>query len=260
MISKNKSKFITSLQKKKNRDEENLFLIEGDKLVREFLNANIRLKILAAKPEFINSLPAEKLRLVDETETVSFEELRLLSSLKTPHNALAVVEKRNPEFEQSVIFRQLSVALDGVQDPGNLGTIIRAAAWFGISSVICSGDSVDVYNPKVIQATMGAILHVHVYYTDLSVFLADARTKKIPVYGTMLEGDSLYAHKLGEKGIILLGNESKGISTDLIPYISDRIFIPGIGSSKPGIESLNVGMAASIVFSEFARSMRSTEV
>ncbi len=257
MISKNKSKFIIALQKKKNRDEENLFVIEGDKLVREFLNANIRLKILAAKPEFINSLPAEKLSLADETESLSFGELRQLSSLTTPHNALAVVEKRDPEFDQASIFRQLSVALDGVQDPGNLGTIIRAAAWFGISYVVCSKDSVDVYNPKVIQATMGAILHVHVYYTDLAEFLAKANKKKIPVFGTMLDGDSIYSHNLGEKGVILLGNESKGISSDLIPYISDRIFIPGTGSSKPGIESLNVGMAASIVFSEFARKNNS---
>ncbi|MBK9390887.1 MAG: RNA methyltransferase [Bacteroidetes bacterium] len=260
MISKNKSKFIISLQKKKNRDEENLFVIEGDKLIREFLNADIRLEILAAKPEFINSLPAEKLLLVDETESVSFEELRQLSSLKTPHNALAVVKKQEPKFELSGIFGQLSVALDGVQDPGNLGTIIRAAAWFGISNVICSKDCVDVYNPKVIQSTMGAILHVNVYYTDLSEFLSGAVKKEIHVFGTMLEGDSIYSHKLEKNGVILLGNESKGISNDLIPFITDRIFIPGIGSSKPGIESLNVGMAASIVFSEFARRMNSTIV
>lgn len=253
MISKNKSKFITALQKKKNRDDENLFVIEGDKLVREFLNANVRLKILAAKPEFINSLPDEKLKLAEETEIVSYEELKQMSSLKTAHNALAVVEKDEPELNHDQVFRHLTVALDSVQDPGNLGTIIRAAAWFGIPSVVCSKESVDIYNPKVIQASMGAILHVKVYYTGLSEFLTEATYKKIPVFGTMLEGDSIYSHMLGKKGVILLGNESKGISADLIPFITDRIFIPGKGSSKPGIESLNVGMAASIVFSEFSR-------
>jgi TrmH family RNA methyltransferase len=253
MISKNKSKFITALQKKKNRDDENLFVIEGDKLVREFLNANIRLKILAAKAEFINSLPSEKLKLADETEIVSYEELRQMSSLKTAHNALAVVEKDDSEINHDQVFRQLCVALDGIQDPGNLGTIIRAAAWFGIPSIVCSKDSVDVYNPKVIQASMGAILHVKVFYTGLAEFLTEAREKKIPVFGTMLEGDSVYSQSLGKKGIILLGNESKGISAELIPLVSDRIFIPGKGSSKPGIDSLNVGMAASIVFSEFTR-------
>jgi TrmH family RNA methyltransferase len=258
MISKNKSKFIIALQKKKNRDEENLFVIEGDKLIREFLNADIRLKILAAKPEFLNSLTDGMLRLIEETESVSFEELRQLSSLKTPHNALAVVRKHEPEFELSGIFSQLSVALDGVQDPGNLGTIIRAAAWFGISNVICSKDSVDVYNPKVIQSTMGAILHVNVYYTDLGEFLSGAKKKDIHVFGTMLEGDSIYSNELGKNGVILLGNESKGISNDLIPFITDKIFIPGATSSKPGIESLNVGMAASIVFSEFTRRLNST--
>ena len=253
MISKNKSKFITALQKKKNRDDENLFVIEGDKLVREFLNANIRLKILAAKAEFINSLPSEKLKLADETEIVSYEELRQMSSLKTAHNALAVVEKDNSEINHDQVFRQMSVALDGIQDPGNLGTIIRAAAWFGIPSVVCSKESVDVYNPKVIQASMGAILHVKVYYTGLAEFLTEATEKMIPVFGTMLDGDSIYSHRLVEKGVILLGNESKGISAELIPFISDRISIPGKGSSKPGIESLNVGMAASIVVSEFTR-------
>ncbi len=253
MISKNKTKFITALQKKKNRDDEKLFVIEGDKIVREFLNANVRLKILAAKPEFINSLPAEKLKLADETEIVSYEQLKQMSSLKTPHNALAVIGKQDPVIVFDQVFTGLSVALDGIQDPGNLGTIIRAAAWFGIPAIVCSKESVDLYNPKVIQASMGAILHVKVYYTELPEFLTKATEKKIPVFGTMLEGDSIYRHRLGEKGIILLGNESKGISGDLIPYISDRIFIPGMGSSKPGIESLNVGMAASIVLSEFSR-------
>ena len=253
MLSKNKAKFIISLQKKKIRDEENLFVIEGDKLVKEFLNAKQNVRLLAAKAEFINSLPEELRILPDEVESISYEELKQLSSLKSPHNALAVVVKPDPVSDPAEIFDELSALLDCVQDPGNLGTIIRAAAWFGIKTIVCSQDSVDVYNPKVIQASMGAILHVNVHYADLKEFLGEAINRKVPVYGTVLDGKSIYAHKLGQKGLILLGNESKGISDDLIPFITDKIFIPGTGISKPGIESLNVSMAASIVFSEFLR-------
>lgn len=253
MISKNKTKFIISLQKKKIRDEENLFVIEGDKLVKEFLKANKNIRILAAKPEFINSLPEELLNLTEEVEILSYGELKQISSLKTPHNALAVVVKSDPVTDKEEIFDQLAVLLDCVQDPGNLGTIIRAAAWFGIKTIVCSRESVDVYNPKVIQASMGAILHVNVHFADLKEFLVEAKNRKLPVFGTVLDGESIYDHKLGQKGLIILGNESKGISGELIPYITDKLIIPGAGASKPGIESLNVSMAASIVFSEFSR-------
>jgi TrmH family RNA methyltransferase len=140
-----------------------------------------------------------------------------------------------------------------VQDPGNLGTIVRAAAWFGIKNIICSTDCADIYNPKVVQATMGALLYVDVYYTDLLRIVQLANEINVPVFGTMLEGESIYVHKLNSKGIILLGNESKGISESLIPYITEKIVIPGFNKAKPGIDSLNVGMAASVVFSEFLR-------
>ena len=253
MLSKNKIRFISSLKTKKVRDEENLYVIEGDKLVREFLNAGIRLKILAAKAEFLDSLPHDKLKLADEAESVSYEELKQMSSLKTPHNALAVLPMNKLSLNYDEIFRKRIAALDCIQDPGNLGTIIRAAAWFGINSIVCSPDSVDMYNPKVIQSTMGAILHVDVHYTELHDFLKAAKEKEIPVYGTFLEGDSIYEHKLASSGIILLGNESKGISDDLISFVTDRIFIPAAGKSRPGIDSLNVGMAASVIFSEFMR-------
>lgn len=253
MISRNRSKFISGLQKKKNRDEEKLFVIEGDKLVREFLIAGRRLKMLIAKPEFVNSLDRELLSLVDETESVSYDELRQLSSLKTPHNAIAIVSRPEVQLDYDKISEGFTAALECIQDPGNLGTIIRAAAWFGISNIVCSLDCVDVYNPKVIQASMGAILHVNVHYTDLKGFLFAAKEKGLPVFGTMLEGKSIYDHKLDNKGIIIFGNESKGISGDLAPLISDKIMIPGAYKSKPGIESLNVGMAASVVFSVFSQ-------
>jgi TrmH family RNA methyltransferase len=253
MISKNKTKFIISLQNKKVRDEERLFIIEGDKLVKEFLAAKIPIKTLIARPEFLSTLPDDLTRFVSEIEDVSYEELKHISTLKTPHNALAVIPVTDRNLETNDVLNGLCVALDFVQDPGNLGTIIRAAAWFGIKNIVCSEDCVDVYNPKVIQASMGAILHVNVYYYGLKKLVILANEKQIPVFGTMLEGESIYNHKLDNKGIILLGNESKGISDELIPYITEKIMIPGISKATPGIESLNVGMAASVVFSEFLR-------
>jgi TrmH family RNA methyltransferase len=257
MISRNRRKFIISLRKKKMRDKERMFVIEGDKLIKEFLFAKIHLKGLFAKPEFIASLPSSLIPMIDEVEEVSYEELKIISSLTTPHNALAVVPMAEYKMDTALIFTRLCVALDFVQDPGNLGTIIRAAAWFGIRNIICSTNCVDVYNPKVIQASMGAILLVNVYYADLKDLLIRAKEDNIPVFGTMLEGQSIYHHKLDHKGIILLGNESTGISDDLKPYISHKIMIPGFSVSMPGIESLNVSMAASVVFSEFFRRTNS---
>jgi TrmH family RNA methyltransferase len=253
MVSRNKANYIISLQKKKTREEEKLFVIEGDKLVREFLTSGQPVHLLVAKPEFIGSLTYAQKERPGEIITASYEELKRISSLKTPHNALALIPYINKVFNPEELFAKLSVALDCLQDPGNLGTIIRAAAWFGIENIVCSMDSVDVYNPKVIQASMGAILHVNLFYTDIKEYLHLASKKKIPVFGTLLKGRSIYNHKLDNKGVIILGNESRGISDDLLPYIKYKIMIPGTMASLPGIESLNVGMAASVTFSEFYR-------
>ncbi len=171
MLTRNKIKFIVSLQKKKIREEYKLYVIEGDKIVKEFLSAGIPVKSLLAKPEFIKSLPEESLKEVSETEPVSYEELKQISALKTPHNALAVVCMPDQDISVSKLIREQCAVLDCIQDPGNLGTIIRAAAWFGIKNIVCSEDCVDIYNPKVIQASMGAIIHVRVLYTSLAKFL-----------------------------------------------------------------------------------------
>jgi TrmH family RNA methyltransferase len=258
MISKTRIRFITSLQNKKTRDEERLFVIEGDKIVREFLSAGIHLKLLIAKTEFINSVPGSLMKSVDAAEHVSFEDLKLISTLKTPHNALAVVYMPEQKINITTIMDHYCAALDMIQDPGNMGTIIRAAGWFGIKNIVCSQNCVDVYNPKVIQASMGAILHVTVSYCDLRDFLAGAQSNNVPVFGTMLDGKSIYDHIPGNKGIILFGNESKGISEDLIPFITEKISIPKFSIAKEGIDSLNVGMAASVVFSEFRRKSHHT--
>ena len=253
MVSKSKANFILSLQKKKEREKEGLFVIEGDKIVKEFLTAKVRIRTLVAKPEFINSLSKELREYIEETESASFDELRKISTLKTPHNAIAVVAIPVYHMESADLLQNLTVALDSVQDPGNLGTIVRAAAWFGIKDIVCSENCVDVFNPKVIQSTMGAILNVRVHYRNLKEYLSYATGQEVPVFGALLEGESIYAHGLGSRGIILLGNESKGISEDLIPFITGRIKIPKFTTALYGIESLNVGMAASVIFSEFAR-------
>ena len=253
MLNKSKLKLIASLQRKKSRDEEGLFVIEGDKIVREFLGSEMKIMTLIAIPEFISSLSEEKLKLAGEVIPVSYDELKKASGLKAPHNAMAIVGMPKASLTVPVDTEELLAALDFIQDPGNLGTIIRAAAWFGIKKIICSENCVDLYNPKVIQATMGALLNVCVSYTNMSSFLKEASDLDVPVYGTLLEGNSVYSAELGKKGIILLGNESRGISDELIPYITCRLTIPKFTEASRGIESLNAGMAASIIFSEFAR-------
>ena len=253
MISKNTIKFIKSLQIKKIRDQERLFVIEGDKLVKEFLAANASVMMVVAKPEFLAGLSVDLKKQVNEKVEVSYEELKQVSTLKTPHNALAIVRMPDTDLNIADILKELCVALDFVQDPGNMGTIIRAAGWFGIKNIVCSTDCVDVYNPKVVQASMGALLHVNVYYADLKKIFATAKERSVPVFGTLLEGSSIYSHKLNAKGIILLGNESKGISGDLLDFVTEKIKIPKFSSAREGIDSLNVGMAAAIVFSEFLR-------
>lgn len=253
MVSRNTIKHIQSLQRKKVREDERLFTIEGDKLVREYLAAGKRLSLLVAKPEFISALGQGDRALIGEIVPASYEELKRVSSLTTPHNALAVVDMPDPAKFDAGSIRGLSIALESVQDPGNLGTIIRAAAWFGIRNIICSSNSVDVYNPKVIQASMGAILNVEVLYSELDFILREANKAGMPVYGTFLDGESIYTSELDDRGIILFGNESKGISGSLAPFITKRLFIPGFSVSNYGVESLNVGMAASVVLSEFAR-------
>lgn len=253
MISKNKIKFIISLQNKKARDEERLYVVEGDKLVKEFLSAKVPIKMLLAKPEFINGLSPGLLSVAEDIEDISYDTLKQISTLKTPHNALAIVHMPENEMNLTRITDQLCVALDFIQDPGNLGTIIRAAGWFGIRNIVCSMDCVDVYNPKVVQASMGALLHVNIFYYDLKKLFTSAARYSVPVFGTLLEGNSIYEHKLNNKGFILLGNESKGISDELIPFITEKIMIPKFSKAREGIDSLNVGMAASVVFSEFLR-------
>ncbi len=255
MLSKNKARYITSLHRKKERDSAGLFLIEGDKVVKEFLQSGREVLILAAKPEWLGSLPSGLKERCHEIISVSYEELKSVSTLKSPHNAMAVA----PYFDNKELPMpdpgKLYALLENIQDPGNLGTIIRAAAWFGIDEIICSENSVDLYNPKVIQATMGAFMKVRVSYTDLAAYLSSS--SDIDIYSTTLDGTSVYDLPLTPGGLVLFGNESRGISPELQHFVKTGLLIPGAATeSVPGIESLNVSMAASVIFSEFARRKR----
>ncbi len=253
MITRQQAKMILSLQKRKVREENSLFVIEGDKLVREYIMAGNRVSLLAGKPEWIDGEPEKVISGADEVVTVSYDDLRRISSLKTPHNVLAVGAMKKLPYSDELLNGSLTLVLEYVQDPGNLGTIVRIAAWFGIKNIICSPDCVDFYNPKVIQASMGAFIHVMVYYRLLEPILGKAQARGINVYGATMDGKSIYESALGSEGLLLLGNESKGISDKLLSYVTERITIPGPEKPLAGIESLNVSIAAAIICSEFAR-------
>ncbi len=234
MISKNNIKYIQSLHLKKRRDEENIFVAEGPKIVSELLNSTLNIRqIYATEANWLQSYKGSL-----KVEEISAAELKQISSLETPNQVLALVEKK----PVNSIIPGLAVMLDGIQDPGNLGTIIRIADWFGIEHIIASKDTADEYNPKVIQATMGSLFRVNITYTDLDVFLKDTKHK---VYAAMLNGNNIQQHSTIKEGIILIGNESKGIREYLHPYISEKITIPAHGKA----ESLNAGVALGIILS-----------
>jgi len=242
MISKNQIKLIKSLQQKKYRKLYQLFFAEGVKVIQELLNSNYELVEIFTTQELFPNVDKSKLNFISEAE------LKSISALVTSNECLAVFiipEKQEADFSNT-----LQIALDDIRDPGNMGTIIRLADWFGITNVICSEETVDVYNPKVIQSTMGSIARVNVMYCDLKRYLLDVQ---VPVYGTLLEGKNIYAEKLMQPSIIVLGNESNGISEAVQHLITHKITIPRFGSLQQ-TESLNVATATAIVLSEFCRN------
>ena len=191
----------------------------------------------------------------DELIVVTEEELTKTSLQQNPQQVLAVFKQTEEELTADSISKKLVLALDGVQDPGNLGTIIRIADWFGIDTIVCSPDTADVYNPKVVQATMGSIARVNVVYTQLNEFF-DSLPSTLPVYGTLLEGENMYSHKLSANGIIIMGNEGKGISPAIRQRITNALRIPNYPPERETAESLNVAIATAIVCGEFRRAMQ----
>ncbi|WP_027450547.1 TrmH family RNA methyltransferase [Xylanibacter brevis] len=241
MISKNQIKFIKQLDLKKYRKRENLFVAEGHKVVGDLLSCGFEPHTLFATNEW---KAPQDVRFQEVTE----EELCKISFLQHPQQVLGIFHM--PATEAAAIQDQLVLALDGVQDPGNLGTIIRIADWFGISDIFCSLDTADAWNPKVIQATMGSIARVRITYTDLASLIKEA---KVPVYGTLLDGENIYQQELSQNGIIVMGNEGNGISAEIRQLITNKLLIPDFNSSDSHAESLNVAIATAITCSEFKR-------
>jgi TrmH family RNA methyltransferase len=242
MVSKNQIKIITGLQQKKYRKQHQLFFAEGIKVVQELLKSNFDLHHLyTIDGAIFRSIPSSKTTLITEGE------LKKISALATPNTCLAVF---HIPPEKQVTVEGLVVALDDIRDPGNLGTIIRLCDWFGIAQVLCSEQCADIYNPKVVQATMGSLARVNVVYTDLSDFISETT---LPVFGTFMDGEDIYRQTLPENGIIVLGNEANGISPLIEKLVDNRIAIPRFGNMRK-TESLNVATATAIVLSEFRRN------
>ncbi len=247
MLSKAKIKEIRALEIKKFRDEQNLFIAEGNKLVTDMLHA-FECEWLIAHTSWMatqGDIPAKELILAEEND------IRKISFLKTPQDVLAVFKKPQYLLEEANPASQLIIALDSIQDPGNLGTIIRIAGWFGIKHIVCSPDTADAFSPKTVQATMGALAHVKIHYINLDEYLE--KNKISPVYGTFLDGENIYKKKLSQNGIIIMGNEGKGIRPETEALISERLYIPSYPPEHKTTESLNVATATAIVCAEFRR-------
>lgn len=247
MISKATIKKIHALDMRKFRRNERLFVAEGPKLVDE-LCATMKPVYIAALPEWIS----ENAKIVSGTEydIVSPDELQRASLQKNPQHVIALFPIPEHRFCTEQLKNELVLMLDGVQDPGNLGTIARIADWFGIRNIICSAETADIYNPKAVQATMGALARVKFHYTDLLQLLSQYDG---PVYGTFLDGENIYGQELSENGIIVMGNEGKGISQGVGEMINRRLYIPNYPIGTQTTESLNVAIATSIVCAEFRR-------
>jgi len=249
MLSKNKIKFFNSLKLRKFRIKHNLFLAEGEKLVFNLLQSEIKPKfILTTSKELI---PTEKYYNFEIFE-VNNSDIHKISQLKTPPSIIGVFEIPDYKINFAEIENSLSIFCDDIQNPGNLGTIIRTADWFGIKTVFCSENTVDVYNPKTIQATMGSIASVKIHYINKTNFFSSLN-KNISVYGTFLEGENIYNTELTANGLIVIGNEGQGISEEIVPFITKKLFIPSYNIKQKSAESLNASIAAAVVCAEFKR-------
>ncbi len=245
MLSKSQINLLKSLQHKKFRREHGFFLAEGYKSIAEFANSAYSIEAVYHTSAFDSKVLklSQKINLCE----ISVNDLEKISSLKTPQDVVAQI--KIPEWRvlgHNDLKGKFSLVLDGIQDPGNMGTIIRIADWFGIVNLICSEDTVDIYNPKVVQASMGSLARVRVYYTVLSEFLSQI---KLPVFGALLEGNNIYESDFGDEGLLLMGNEGNGIRREIQKFITKAITIPRIGKA----ESLNVAIATSLFCYEIGR-------
>ncbi len=246
MLSINTTKYINSLKSGKFRKKYGKFAVEGQKIVNELINSNLIIDSIFALKEWIED---NKDLSGIEINEISHRELKKISSLKTPNQVLAVVNKPDYKLNPRFLANEWVLVLDNIRDPGNLGTIIRTADWFGVRNIICSPDTVDVYNPKVIQATMGSFIRVKTHYTDPGKFFAMVNK---PVFGAVLNGKSIYNQHFPNSGFLIIGNESKGISEIVKQQITNPVTIPSFtGGSKA--ESLNASIAGAVILSEIKR-------
>ena len=250
-LTNNLRKLIKSLGEARHRKEYGLFVAEGAKCVFETINS-FRCRHLFATQKWIDE--NKKLAANHDFTIVSTADIERMSQLRSPQPVIAVYEIPKLHFAIADIESKLIIALDRIQDPGNLGTIMRIADWYGIDTIIASTDTVDVYNPKVVQATMGGIARVSVYYVNLPETLAEIRTK-MPVYGTSLSGKNIYSTILESKGVIVMGNEGNGISSEVDKCLTHKIFLPSFPENAERVESLNVSMATAVTVAEFRRRM-----
>lgn len=257
MISKNRIKYIRSLELKKYRRAEGVFLAEGRKLVGDLL-PHFQCVYLAATQEWYEENVGQAEFFPKERDVVTEEELRRASLQETPQQVMAVFRQRQEDVDLCVVARKgLCLMLDDVQNPGNLGTIVRLADWFGIEHVFCSSGCADVYNPKTVQATMGALARVAVHELDLEAALVGLGTD-VPVYGTFLDGGSLYEMPLAQHGVIVMGNEGRGVSEGVARFVTERLWIPNYPAGRATSESLNVAIATAVVCAEFRRRQTSS--
>ncbi len=240
MVTKNQIKLISSLHQKKHRLLNNLFFAEGVKVIQELLESNFELDHLYITDAIFDQIDFSNKTLISQSD------LKKISALATPNNCFAVFKI---PISKPIIEKGLLLVLDDIRDPGNLGTIIRLCDWFGIEQLICSRETADIYNPKVVQATMGSLSRVNISYLDLEIFLSKT---KLPVFGTFIDGKNIYKEKLPSEGIIVMGNEGNGISESLDKIIKKRLSIPRFGRLQQ-TESLNVATATAIILSEFRR-------
>lgn len=252
MIGKNTIKLIKSLAIKKYRMKEGLFLVEGDKIVSEVLHSQIKIKELIVTPEFDTS-SAYNHKHVERTSEADYKELKQASLLQHPQNSIAICRLPKQQVLPDELNASLSIYLDGIQDPGNLGTIIRICDWYGIENVFCSSDTVDLYNPKVIQASMGSFMRIKFIEARFETIAELAHKSNTQLFGAFMDGDNIYKEVLPEKALLILGNEGKGIRSTVESLIDRRISIPNFSNKATKAESLNVSVAAAIICSEFKR-------
>lgn len=252
MLSKNKQKHILLLSKKKNRDKFGVFVAEGHKLVCDILKSDLIPETIIATNNWLTN-NKETIHSPTEIIECTEQEVKKVSALKSPPEVIVVFKQKTEQLLVKSLSEQLCLFLDEVQDPGNLGTIVRIADWFGIKNIICSQNCADIYNPKTIQSTMGAISRVNVFYVDSEVFFNEYKSLQLPIFGTFLDGQNMYKEELNSSGLIVMGNEGKGISKDVEAHVSKRLFIPSYPADTPTSESLNVSVATSIICAEFRR-------